>query len=119
MVTLKVFEPALCCATGACGPNVDKALVQFGADVEWLRSVGVTVERANLAQNPAAFTENDTVMQELRAGLASLPLVMVDGRIASRGNYPSREQLAQWSGLSPVETLPVVDTSCCGGQKCC
>ena len=119
MVAIKIFEPALCCATGACGPSVDKALVQFTADVEWLKTLGVTVERANLAQNPAAFAENESIMRELSGGLSCLPLVMVNGHVASRGSYPSRQQLAEWSGQSVANPLAIAKVSCCGGQACC
>ena len=33
MPTIHVFEPALCCNTGVCGPDVDQALVDFTADL--------------------------------------------------------------------------------------
>jgi hypothetical protein len=29
MTELFVFDPALCCSTGVCGPEVDPALVRF------------------------------------------------------------------------------------------
>jgi hypothetical protein len=29
---LDVFDPAMCCSTGVCGPEVDPQLVQFAAD---------------------------------------------------------------------------------------
>ena len=35
-VTLTVFDPALCCTTGVCGPTVDLELARFAADVQWL-----------------------------------------------------------------------------------
>lgn len=55
MNELLVFDPALCCSTGVCGPEVDPALVSFAADLEWLRTRGVQVRRFNLAQEPGAF----------------------------------------------------------------
>jgi hypothetical protein len=50
MATVQVFDPPLCCASGACGPQVDPALAQFAADLEWLKSRGVRVERRFAAQ---------------------------------------------------------------------
>ncbi len=40
MTTIEVFEPALCCATGVCGEDVDQQLVTFSADMEFIRSNG-------------------------------------------------------------------------------
>ena len=59
--TLQVFDPAMCCSTGVCGPGVDTKLVQFAADLDWLKTHDVIVLRHNLSQNPAAFIENEAV----------------------------------------------------------
>ncbi len=55
MKTLMVFDPAMCCSTGVCGTDVDQALVDFSADVQWLKQCGVQIERFNLAQQPMSF----------------------------------------------------------------
>ncbi len=52
MPKLQVFDPAMCCSTGVCGPSVDPTLPRFAADLEWLQSKGVQVERYNLARDP-------------------------------------------------------------------
>jgi hypothetical protein len=44
-----------------CGVEVDQALVNFSADVEWAKQNGARIERFNLAQQPMAFAENPTV----------------------------------------------------------
>lgn len=41
MKTLTVFDPAMCCSTGVCGSDVDQVLVDFSADVQWLKGRGV------------------------------------------------------------------------------
>jgi hypothetical protein len=66
---IEVFDPPMCCTTGVCGPNVDSALVQFAADCRWLAGKGVHVERYNLAQQPQAYAENESVKAAL-AGMA-------------------------------------------------
>jgi hypothetical protein len=48
-VTIRVFDPAMCCSTGVCGPSVDPDLARFAADVDWLQKQGVKVERFNLS----------------------------------------------------------------------
>src|SRR5450759_4360093 len=89
MTKLEIFDPAMCCSTGVCGPSVDPALPRFAADVEWLKTKGVEVERYNLAQQVAAFTGNATVKSTLNAkGTECLPLILVDGSIVAEGSYP-------------------------------
>jgi hypothetical protein len=48
MASIQIFDPAMCCATGVCGVDVEQALITFAADVDWLKSQGVSVIRVNL-----------------------------------------------------------------------
>lgn len=121
MKKIEVYDPALCCPTGVCGPAVDPALVRFAADLEWLKSKGAPVERFNLAQQPAAFAEHERVRGELAAkGTGCLPLVVLDGAIVSQGRYPSRQELAELAGIpyeppvaGPTLILPMADAGAC------
>ena len=118
MPKLQVFDPAMCCSTGVCGPNVNPALPQLTADLEWLKELGVEVERFNLAQQPAAFRDNPAVRETLaQEGVECLPLFRVDDVTVGKGLYPTRMQLAEWVGLT---ALPLAQkSSCCcrgGGQ---
>lgn len=120
MSKLQVFDRPMCCSTGICGPAVDPGLVRFAADLDWLKSQGVQVERHNLAQQPGAFTVHDDVKEVLvRENVACLPLVRVDARIVSQGVYPSREELARWCGVRQAVSLPVAPRGCCGSTGCC
>lgn len=106
MTKIQVFDPPMCCSTGVCGPDVDSRLPQFAADLAWLRSRGVAVERFNLAQQPAAFAANELVKQTLtRQGNDCLPLILADGRIASTGKYPTRGELAPMVGIEAAEDV--------------
>jgi hypothetical protein len=100
---------------------VDPQLARFAADLDWLKSQGVSVERFNLAQQPAAFAEDDAVCSALHAkGRAGLPVVKVNGEIKSSGVYPSRAELAAWAGVgapaarasAPI-MLETVSSGCC------
>jgi len=98
---IQVYDPAMCCSTGVCGPDVDPALVRFAADLQSLHEQGVQVERFNLSQSPVAFVENETVKQALTdKGEAALPLILTNGQVSSMGRYPERQELASWAGLS-------------------
>jgi arsenite methyltransferase len=103
--TLQVYDPAMCCSNGVCGPQVDPALVRFAADVKWLQDQGVEVRRFNLSQNPAAFVENELVRAALtEQGEAALPLLLVDGQVLASGEYPGRSRLADALGLNGEAT---------------
>jgi hypothetical protein len=124
--TLRVFDPALCCSTGVCGPSVDPDLARFAADLAWLKQEGVTVERFNLAQEPAAFAANAVVKEALARGTEVLPLVLVDERIAVEGSYPSREVLAALAGIvvkrepaAPKASVCTPGSGAPSGSKCC
>lgn len=115
MTTVHVFDPAMCCSTGVCGPSVDPRLARFSADLDWLAGHGIRVERFNLAQQPAAFAADESVKATLeRDGEGGLPLVKVNGEVKSSGDYPSREQLAMWAGVERPASDDAPKASCCG-----
>ena len=97
----EVFDPAMCCSTGVCGPEVDPKLVHFAADLDWLKSQGVDVRRYNLAHQPTQFA-NQSVIRELltKAGTAALPAILANGTLVSQAHYPSRVELAAMAGLT-------------------
>jgi hypothetical protein len=100
--TIRVYDPAMCCSTGVCGPSVDPELVRFAADLQWLEAQGASVERFNLSQQPAAFVQNPTILALLNAEDTScLPVVVVGEEVISTKAYPSREELAAF--VNPPE----------------
>lgn len=113
-MTIRVFDPAMCCSTGVCGPSVDPELARFAADVDWLEKQGVKVERFNLSQQPAAFAETPAVKEALARGTEVLPLVLVGDRVAVEGSYPSRETLAALAGVVVKKLASAPVASCCG-----
>lgn len=124
MKTIQVFDPALCCSTGVCGTEVDQNLVDFSADVDWLKHSGGQIERFNLAQQPMSFAKNAVVKSFLeRSGAEGLPLILLDGEIAMAGRYPTRKELARFAGVSlELSDINISDTkaqACCSGSKCC
>lgn len=98
---LEIYDPAMCCSTGVCGPDVDPVLVRFAADLKWLQEQGAEVQRFNLSQSPAAFVENEQVKQALtERGEAALPMILAGSHVVSNGRYPERQELATWVGLT-------------------
>ncbi len=123
MSKVEIYDKAMCCSTGVCGPEVDPVLPAFAADLDWLKTQGHSVVRFNLSQNPAEYAKRDLVKQMLAdEGVECLPLVIVDDRVVSRSEYPSRVNLAMWTGttMKPKAGLPMADGGgCCGGDTGC
>jgi len=120
MTAVHVFDPAMCCSTGICGPAVDPQLARFAADLAWLKSQGVSVERFNLSQQPGKFAEDAAVKSTLETrGEAGLPLVKVNGEVKSSGVYPSRGELAAWTNIGTAPPLPLDALPKSGSGGCC
>ena len=122
MKAIEVYDKAMCCSTGVCGPQVDPVLAQFAADLQWLGQQGVTVKRFNLAHDPGAFANNPLVQDMLTSdGIDCLPLVLINGSVMSRAAYPVRESLASWFDIQTLSpSLPITEpgSGCCGGGEC-
>lgn len=105
---LKIYEPAMCCSTGVCGPNVDPRLVAFTGALKQAAAHGVAVERFNLGQEPQAFVENAQVKAHLaQEGPENLPFVYINGERVFSGRYPEAAELFAALGLPPGEAVPV------------
>ncbi|MFN3302421.1 MAG: arsenite efflux transporter metallochaperone ArsD [Roseateles sp.] len=119
MPRIQIFDPALCCSSGVCGQDIDASLVQAAADIDWAQGLGAQIERFNLAQQPLAFAQNDSVRGLLeRSGQEALPITLVDGLLVLAGRYPSRQQLGQWLKIAAPVAGPDAG-GCCSGGKCC
>ena len=124
MPSIHVYEPALCCNTGVCGPDPAQDLVTFTADLSYLSGRGADIARHNLAGDVQAFADSEPVRAFLQvAGSEGLPLVLVDGLTVLTGRYPSRAELLRWArlepdhagaGLAPAGQAPA--GGCCGSS---
>lgn len=127
--TVAVYDPAMCCPTGVCGPGVDPALLQVARDLRWLAAQGATVERFGLSQEPQAFVGNARVAGLLAAfGDGALPAVLVNDAVLAHGRYPSRDELvtalagAPGTGPTPARRAMAVlgeAPGCEPGSGCC
>lgn len=121
MKTLTIYDPAMCCPTGICGADIDQKLVDFAADLDWLKSEGIEVKRINLSQEPALFAENEQVKAVLeKSGVEGLPVILAGGEMQSCGQYPDRAKLAQMAGMTAAgaadRTAPS-SSACCGPES--
>lgn len=107
MSKIEIFDPAMCCPTGVCGPSVDPELTRVATAIFSLEKLGIDIKRYNLASEPDPFIENKEVNQLLNEkGPDCLPIVMVDGNTAMIGEYPTNEELAAWAGIDVEKLKP-------------
>ncbi|TVR30354.1 MAG: arsenical resistance operon transcriptional repressor ArsD [Balneolaceae bacterium] len=109
---IEVYDPAMCCSTGVCGPDVDDSLADFANDMKWLKTEGIEVNRFNLGQEPEVFKSNPTVLSRLQKGGSDvLPIIMINGEMVSEGGYPDRRQLTEWLAMAPEKNNGVAKSS--------
>lgn len=104
IMKVEIYDPALCCSSGLCGPALDPVLVKMNDAVLALKKQGVEVERFNLAQQPKAYMDNRQVAELLqKKGKKILPVIMVNGEVFRTGEYPAYGDLCKALGIEPQE----------------
>ncbi|PLR95512.1 arsenite efflux transporter metallochaperone ArsD [Bacillus sp. T33-2] len=104
MSKVEIFDPAMCCPTGVCGPSVNPELSRVASAIFLLEKKGFDIKRYNLGTEPAVFVSNSEVNRVLHEkGPDSLPVTLVDGIITKIGVYPSNEEFAKWFGIDAEE----------------
>lgn len=120
MSKVEIFDPAMCCSTGVCGPGVDPELLRMAAVVSSLQKAGKEIVRHNLAEEPEVYVKNAAVNQALmKDGVSVLPITLVDGKLVKSGRYPSNEELLRWTGAAAQELENLQTDSGCSDTNCC
>jgi len=87
---IEIFEPSLCCASGVCGPEPHKELIELQNTIQILSKAIVEVKRYAINQVSLAFTGNAVVKHFITTeGPGKLPITLLDGQIIKKGGYPS------------------------------
>lgn len=108
MKTIEIFDPAMCCPTGLCGPNINPDLMRIAAAVQLLQNKGISIKRHNLRDEPQLYVSNQLINQYLQEkGADGLPVTLVDGKIAVERGYPTNAQLTQWTGVA-LDIIPLI-----------
>ncbi|HEY5589383.1 MAG TPA: arsenite efflux transporter metallochaperone ArsD [Paludibacter sp.] len=93
---LEIFEPSLCCDSGVCGPEPDKALIELQNSIQLLKKVGVETKRYAINQAPLVFVQNAVVRDFIKGnGPGKLPLTLLDNKIIKSGAYPTIVELKE------------------------
>ena len=103
MTELTLYEEAMCCSTGVCGPDPDDELVEVSAALDQLEEeFDVDVSRANMQHNIEEFLETQQIADLVEEhGPSILPITVVDDEIVSKEAYLSYDELASTIEDSP------------------
>lgn len=84
----------------------------FTEDIDWARGNGARIDYHDLDK-----TSLTTTINSFFHGAESLPIILVNGKLAMQSRYPSRNELANWAKTSQAEAV-FAKVSCCSGGKC-
>lgn len=105
MAKIEIFEPALCCPTGVCGPSVDPELLRITGLVKASKKFQSRILRRNMSHNPDAFVDHPQVSPLLEEkGVEVLPITLVDGEVFVTGRYPTNEEIVSVSDIRVEES---------------
>lgn len=122
---IEIFDPAMCCSTGVCGPSVDPELVRIQEALRQIRiqAPEVQLERHGLSSDPQAFVTNSAVAALLKnEGPQCLPLCLADDQLVSQGGYPTNQQLKETLKQAGIDLFfgeQKKSSCCCGTSGCC
>ncbi len=127
MKKMVIYDPAMCCPTGVCGPGVDKNLLRVATVLSRLDKKGIKVERHNLTSNPQAFIDNKTINEMLmKDGVDVLPITVLDGEVVKVKEYPTNDELVNMLEIPEEYIMSELkakkakkENNCCGGSGCC
>jgi Arsenical resistance operon protein ArsD len=97
MVKLTIYEEAMCCSTGVCGPDPDTELVEVTHAVDKLEEefTDVEITRANMSSDIERFLEHEDVSDAVESnGPSVLPITTVNDEIIAKEEYLSYDELA-------------------------
>ena len=93
---LIIYEGMLCCSTGICGPEPDKALIQLTEDVRRLQAEfpDAKIIRASMSFNAQAYLEEPEVLKLVKTkGTDVLPITVLNGKILVKERYMTYDEM--------------------------
>ncbi|MFD1640531.1 arsenite efflux transporter metallochaperone ArsD [Halohasta litorea] len=97
MTEIHLYEEAMCCSTGVCGPDPDDELVELSAALDQLEAEfeDAEISRANMQHNIDEFLNTEAIYDLVEEhGPEILPITTVDGEIVAKEEYLSYDELA-------------------------
>ena len=118
---IEIFDPAMCCETGVCGPSIDPELMRMATVVNTLKEKGIIIKRHGLSSEPQDFISNKVISDLLqKEGADVLPVTLIDGEVAKTKEYPTNAELSKWLSIEIRNRPDVKKGGCgCGSKGCC
>jgi hypothetical protein len=95
-IDLIIYEGAMCCSTGICGPEPDKVLIDFNETLKKIQHEfdEVNVVRASISFNVNMFLEKNEIIELVKEqGPEVLPITTINGCIIAKQRYLTYEEL--------------------------
>lgn len=121
MKKVEIFDPAMCCSTGVCGPSIDPNLMRIASVINSLKEKGIVIKRHGLSTEPQDFISNKVISDILQVeGADVLPVTLLDGKVVKTKQYPTNEELSTWLETE-IDATPNKKSGgcCCGPKGCC
>jgi len=120
MKKIEIFDPAMCCSTGVCGPSIDPELMRMVTVINSLKEKRIIIKRHGLSSEPQDFISNKVISDILqKEGADVLPVTLIDDEVVKTKEYPTNEELSKWLNIE-IRTKPAVKKGGCGcGSKGC
>ncbi len=97
---LTIYEGAMCCATGVCGPEPDRELIEFNETLKRLTSEyngNLKIMRASLVFNSLLFFANPEIARLVKEnGPEILPITTVNGEIIAKKRYLKYDEIVKY-----------------------
>ena len=122
MKKMYIYEGAMCCSTGVCGPSPDEELMRVSTIVDRLTKNGANITRYNLTNDTNEFVDNKIVNKFLNEkGEEVLPITMINDEVVITRRYPSNEEFYEMLLLDDdIDEAEEASGSCgCGGSCGC
>ena len=95
---LIIYEGAMCCSTGVCGPEPDKELIEFNETLKKINKEfdDLKITRAGLSADVKMFLENKEIFQLVKLnGQQILPITTINGKIVAKKRYLKFNELKE------------------------
>jgi wyosine [tRNA(Phe)-imidazoG37] synthetase (radical SAM superfamily) len=95
-IDLIIYEGAMCCSTGICGPEPDKVLIDFNETLKKIQHEfnEVNVVRVSISFNVNMFLEKSEIIELVKEqGPEVLPITTINGSIIAKQRYLTYEEL--------------------------
>ncbi|KTB48036.1 arsenite efflux transporter metallochaperone ArsD [Dehalogenimonas alkenigignens] len=111
---IEIYDPAMCCSTGVCGPSIDPELMRVATTINSFKEKGIIVQRYGLSTDTQRFISNPVVSDLLeKEGAGVLPVTLLNGEVVKTKSYPTDQEFTGWLKTKLETVKPPKRSGCC------